>query len=307
MRRFLIDTDTASDDALALVMALRHPDIRVEAITVVAGNVPVDQAVQNALYVVELCGASVPVHAGAVKPLTRALQTAQHVHGKDGMGDVGLPLRGRTPAPLPAVEAIVRAVRAFPHELTLVTLGPLTNVALALCVAPEIAALISRVVVMGGVAGGSGNVTPAAEFNVWVDPEAARIVFESGLPIEMVGWDVSVRYATLEAAEVDRFRSLGPFGAFCMDIQRVLADFAFRTRGAAGPDEPDPLAMAIALDPSIVTESVARYVAVETGGEYTRGATVVDHHGVWKTAPNARVVLAVDRRRFLDLVAAALA
>lgn len=150
MRKFLIDTDTASDDAVAMCMALRHPDIDVVGFTVVAGNVPLDQAVQNALYTVELCGATTPVYAGASEPLARDLETAQNVHGQDGMGDIGLDLQGRTPAEGWAPQFIVDTIRAYPGEITLVAIGPLTNVAIALLWAPDIAEKVDRVVIMGG-------------------------------------------------------------------------------------------------------------------------------------------------------------
>src|SRR5689334_6529842 len=188
MRRFLIDTDTASDDAVALVMALHAKDVeevQVEAITVVAGNVPLEQGVQNALYTVELCKSRVPVYQGMAAPLLRPLQTAQHVHGRDGMGEIGLPLHGRTPATGHAVDIIRETIRRHPHEITLVTLGPLTNVAMALLLEPALAGLVKECVIMGGIGEGYGNVTPVAEYNIWVDPEAAKIVYASGLPITM--------------------------------------------------------------------------------------------------------------------------
>src|SRR5689334_20732856 len=152
MRPFLVDTDTASDDAVALVMALRHPDVRVEAITVVAGNVQVDQGVQNALYTAELCGARTPAHAGCRAPLVGPLQTAQHVHGRDGMGDIGLPLDGRAPADGHAVDVIVETAARLAGELTLVALGPLTNLAAALTREPAVASQLASLVVMGGTA-----------------------------------------------------------------------------------------------------------------------------------------------------------
>jgi len=158
MRKFLIDTDTASDDAVAMCMALAHPDIDVLGFTVVAGNVPLDQAVQNALYTVELCGAVTPVYAGAPVPMARDLQTAQEVHGIDGMGDIGLPLSGRTPADGWGPQVIVDTIRANPGEVTLVAIGPLTNLAIALLWAPDIAEKVERVVIMGGTGEhGPGN------------------------------------------------------------------------------------------------------------------------------------------------------
>jgi len=173
MRNFIIDTDTASDDAVALVMAMRQPDIDVKAITVVAGNVPLEMGLQNALYTVELCGADTPVYAGCAKPLLRELETAQDVHGRDGLGDIGLPLQGRAPARGHAVDVLRDVINANAGDITLVTLGPLTNVALALLREPELAQRVSHCWIMGGIGAGHGNVTPTAEFNIWVDPEAA--------------------------------------------------------------------------------------------------------------------------------------
>src|SRR5580700_3986594 len=179
-REFLIDTDTASDDAIALIMALRAPDVQVAAITVVAGNVPVDQATRNALYTVELCDANVPVYSGAEKPLLRAYENATWFHGRDGLGDHNYPAPRQRAEKQHAVDAIIEANPG----LVLVTLGPLTNIALAVSKKPGIAARVSRCVVMGGAPCCEGNVTPAAEYNIWCDPEAARIVVRSGLPIE---------------------------------------------------------------------------------------------------------------------------
>ena len=166
-RSFIIDTDTASDDAVALLMALRHPDVRVEAITVVAGNVELEQGLRNALYAVELSGADVPVYAGSAAPLVRDLVVAQFFHGRDGLGDQGYPPPVSQPAEGDAVDVLVETIRASPG-IVLVTLGPLTNVARALDRAPDIAELVGRCVVMGGAACTVGNVTPAAEYNVWV-------------------------------------------------------------------------------------------------------------------------------------------
>src|SRR5882672_2750679 len=186
-RAFLIDTDTASDDAVAIIMALRAPDVRVVAITTVAGNVDVQQSTRNALYTVELCGADVPVYTGAEKPLLRRYENATWFHGRDGLGDHGYPPPRRVPGKLHAVDAIIEAIEANPG-LVIVTLAPLTNLVLALAKKPGVAAKVGRCVVMGGAPCCEGNVTPAAEYNIWVDPEAARMVTLSGLPVELIGW-----------------------------------------------------------------------------------------------------------------------
>src|SRR5579885_3225289 len=202
-RVFLIDTDTASDDAVALIMALRARDVRVAAITTVAGNVPVQQSTRNALYTVELCGADVPVYSGADKPLIRTYENATWFHGKDGLGDHGYPAPRRRAENLHATDAIIETVESNPG-LVMVTLAPLTNVALALAKRPDIAKKVGRCVVMGGAPCCEGNVTPAAEYNIWVDPEAARIVFHSGMPIELIGWQLSRYDAVVRDNDIAR-------------------------------------------------------------------------------------------------------
>jgi inosine-uridine nucleoside N-ribohydrolase len=302
-RRFVIDTDTASDDAVALVLALTEPSISVEAITVVAGNVPLDRAVQNALYTRELCGSKVPVHAGAGEPVhDQGPVTAENVHGQDGMGDVGLPLTGREPDEGSAVDALVDLAHRYPGEITLVTLGPLTNVALALRKDPSIARLYQRVVVMGGTGDHSGNMTPAAEFNIYFDPEAAAEVFASGMPLEMVGWDVSRDHAVLSPAEMEALRATGRLGAFCMDIQAQLLRFCREVTRIQGIDLPDPVTVAYAIDPTIATRTRRAFVAVETTGTHTRGMTVVDALGLTGNEPNALVVDAAHHERFVAML-----
>ncbi len=272
----LIDTDTASDDAVALVMALRREDVRVEAITVVAGNVPVEQGVRNALYTAELCGADVPVYAGASSPLARDLVTAQWFHGMDGLGDQGYPAPAGDPAGGFAPDVIVETVRGNPG-ITLVTLGPLTNIALALEADPGIATLAGRCVVMGGTACAVGNVTPAAEYNVWVDPEAADVAFRSGLRIEMVGWELSRGEALLAEDEIALVKSFDtPLAHFAIDCNTTALAATYRQSGDVGLDLPDPVAMAIALSPEICTRRSAHRVLIETKSDLTRGMTVVD-------------------------------
>lgn len=279
-RTFLIDTDTASDDAVALIMALRSPEVEVAAITVVSGNVPVDQGVKNALYTVELCGGELPVYRGAERPLRRAAVYAQFFHGEDGLGDLGFAPKSSQPAAGHAADAIVETVRAHPG-LTLVTLGPLTNVALALERAPEIAEGVGRCVVMGGAACTVGNVTPAAEFNVFVDPDAARRVFRSPMPVEMVGWELCRGEANLDDEDMAHVRAFGtPYADFSIDCNRTAIDANRHMCHDPGLSLPDPVAMAVALDPGICIRQSAHYVDVEVDSDLTRGMTVVDQLGV---------------------------
>lgn len=298
MRRFVIDTDTASDDAVALVMALQHPDVQVEAITVVAGNVPVEQSVQNALYTVEQCGKSVPVYSGLASPILYPLETAHYVHGNDGMGDIGLPLAGRKPAKGRAVDIIIQTINQYPGQITLVTLGPLTNVAFAILFDSSIAHKVKECVLMGGVGYGIGNVSPVAEYNIWVDPQAAKIVFDSGMHLKMVGWDVSKSAATILPADEETIRNINtPLAEFCMNIQHTHA-----AQARDGFVLADPIAMAVALDETVAEEIKRLYVAIETQSELCRGQTVVDHNGVLKKEPNVDVVLAASKEKFLDIL-----
>ncbi|MEZ4671212.1 MAG: nucleoside hydrolase [Anaerolineae bacterium] len=307
-RPFMIDTDTASDDAVAIIMALRWPDVEVKAITVVAGNVPLEQATRNALYTVELCGSDVPVYMGASKPLIRVYEDATWFHGKDGLGDQGYPPPRRQADPKHAVDAIIDTAKANPG-IVLVTLGPLTNVALAVSKAPEIVPLISRCVVMGGAACTVGNVTPAAEYNIWVDPEAAQIVFTSGLAIEMVGWELCRGDANLREADIAYVRSLNtPLASFTIDCNSVAMQANFTQSREIGIALPDPVGMSVALDRDGVVQHMSdHYVQVEYKSELTRGMTVVDQLGVshdirnmpdWsplrKKEPNVWVVWAIN-------------
>lgn len=278
-RPFLIDTDTASDDAVALLMALRWPDVDVVGITIVSGNMPVERGARNALYTAQLCGADVPVYLGATKPLQRDNHHAEWFHGEDGMGNMHYPSPRRRPESQPAVDAILDRVRAHPG-LTLVTLGPLTNIALAVQRAPGFVRDVGRVVVMGGAACTVGNITPAAEYNIWVDPEAARIVFGSGLPLEMVGWELSRGEANLLAPDLEAIRGLGTeLARFALDCNRVVVESTRTQSGDPGLGLPDPVAMAVALDASICTRRSRHHVEIETESELTRGMTVVDQLG----------------------------
>jgi len=317
-RTFLIDTDTASDDAVALIMALRAPEVIVAAITVVAGNVNVQQATRNALYTVELCNSNVPVYSGAEKPLLRTYENATWFHGRDGLGDHNYPTPRQSPQKLHAVDAILETIEANPG-LVLVTLGPLTNIALALSKKPTIAANVSRCVVMGGAPCCEGNVTPAAEYNIWVDPEAARIVMHSGLPVELIGWQLSRGDAVLGEADIEHVEAfntkLAHFAIECNSHAREA--YKIQT-GEDGICLPDPVAMCLALDPTIGTEWSEHYVEVETQSELTRGMTVVDrlnvtadkrNREVWAAALDGRkvkVCWSIDNGRWKEALYAAL-
>jgi purine nucleosidase len=303
-RPFFIDTDTASDDAVALVIALRHPDINVVAIGVVAGNVPLEHGVQNALYVAELCGRTeVPIHAGAAVPLRLPLSTGQYVHGHDGMGDIGLPLTGRRHAPGHAADALIEASHAHAGTLEVVTLGPLTNIAIAVEKDPTLVDRVARVVVMGAVADHIGNQNPVAEFNMWVDPHAVDVVLRSGLPLEFVGWDISRKYAVMEPEDAAALRAVGtPVAQMCVDIQKALIEFCRHHTKLSGFDLPDPIAMAYAINPEVATNTRRLHCEVETESPVTRGMVVMDLLGFTGKEPNALVVTEANRDLFLEML-----
>lgn len=304
MRRLLIDTDTASDDVVALIMALRHPAVQVEAITVVAGNLPLDLAVTNALIAVEEARTyAPPVYRGVARPLLRPLVTAENVHGEDGLGDMHHPPPRLTAAEGHAVDQIIALARRYPHELEIVTLGPLMNLALACLRAPEIAQLVKQVTIMGGAGFGMGNITPVAEFNLYVDAEAAQIVLNSGLPITFIGWDMSTGAAFLTAEDLAVLEASGsPVAAFCVRCNAALRAYNRRTWGKDGIDLPDPVTMAVVLEPTIMTESIRAFATVERTSETTYGQLVIDPYSLRGLPPNATICRAVDAARFKALL-----
>lgn len=254
IRHFWIDTDMGSDDAVALIMALQAPDINVVGISALAGNVPLELAAHNTRFVAELCQSDVPVYRGAGKPLQEIYRDATWFHGMDGLSGKGSEPK-IPPSDKPAVMALLKASHIY-EELVLVTLGPLTNIVLAVALDPTLPERISRCIVMGGAACTYGNVTPAAEYNIWVDPDAARIVFLSGMAIEMVGWEFCIADYALNTDEIEHLRAIDtPIAHFSIDCNEVeMASYKKQT-GHAGLSLPDPVAMAIAIDPPIATET----------------------------------------------------
>ena len=269
----ILDTDPGVDDALALLLAMRSPELKIEAITAVAGNVPLELTLPNALRMVEIAGRTeIPVAAGARAPLVRRLVTAAYAHGENGLGGAVFPEPKIKALAKPASELIRNIVRKYPGEVTLLTIGPLTNVATALNSDPELAGMVQSLVMMGGSLSG-GNITPAAEFNVYVDPEAARIVFQSGIPITMVGLDVTRKTSLTD----DHLRVLDAGRDAVSQAAAKIARNAIqhnRDQGfLVGPNMHDSLAVAAFLDPSILKWK-EYYVDVETAGELTAGETL---------------------------------
>ncbi|PMB17907.1 nucleoside hydrolase [Fischerella thermalis CCMEE 5205] len=303
MRKFLIDTDTASDDAVAIIMAHRWADVHVEAVTIVSGNVSVEQGAKNALYTLEVCKAATPVYIGCAKPILRECSYAHWFHGDDGMGNKFYAEAKGKPQKTHAVDIIIDIIKTYPGEITLVTLGPLTNIATALLRAPEIASLVQRCVIMGGAANTVGNVTPAAEYNIWVDPEAAKIVFHSGMPCEMVGWELSRHNAALTSREIEQVINFGTETArLAMECNIKALDAGRTIQSASGLMLPDPVAMAVALEPDVVIRQGKYFVDVEITSQLTRGTTVVDELGVLRKTPNMNVIWSIDVARWKEIL-----
>lgn len=322
-KKFIIDADTGSDDAVAILMALRDPRVEVLGVTVVSGNVPLKQGIINTLSTAELCDVEVKVFAGSDKPLTRGYRelytleefqahvqalspdsiSAQCVHGVDGMGDIGIEPKNKKHEEEDAIEYLVNSFNNNPNEITLVTLGPLTNIAKAIQKDSSIVDKIKHCYVMGGTSDGTGNVSAAAEYNIWVDPEAAQIVFNSGLAITMVGWDNSYKYAMLKDKEINDLKSLNSkYADFCVDIQKTLIELTYASYGFYGFDLPDPITMAIALDNDIILESQQLHVLVDVRDGITRGQTIVDYFNAEQGNQNVRVVTKSHDKGFLNLL-----
>lgn len=273
LARVIIDCDPGVDDALALLLAMRSPELQIEGITPVAGNVPLELTLPNALRLVEIAGRNdIPVAAGAKVPLTRRLVTAAYAHGENGLGGAVFPEPKLKPVAEPAAEFIRRLVCKYPGEITLITIGPLTNIAAALAEDSQLAGMIRGLVMMGGSLSG-GNITPAAEFNIYVDPEAARIVFQSGIPISMVGLDVT-RKTSLSDEHVQVLEaSENPVSQGAAKIARSAINHNREQGFLVGPNMHDSLAVTAFLDPSLLRFE-DYYIDVETSGELTAGETV---------------------------------
>ncbi|HXV72695.1 MAG TPA: nucleoside hydrolase [Acidimicrobiia bacterium] len=302
-RAIIIDTDPGQDDAVAILAALASPDeLDVLAITTVAGNVPIDKVTTNALALVELSGRTdVPVYQGAVRPMVNRLVTAEHVHGPTGLDGADLPPPTLEAAPGHAVDRIVELVMERPEPTIICTLGPLTNVALALVKEPRVAGKIDQLVLMGGSFFEGGNTTPAAEFNIFVDPHAAHVVFTSGIPLVMMPLDVTHRALTTPE-RLRRFVELGtPAGDSVAGMLGFYDRYDIEKYGIEGGPLHDPTVIAYLLSPGMFGgREVA--VEIETAPGPTQGMTVVDWWGVTGAEPNALVMNEIDSDRFYDLL-----
>ncbi|MCZ7837727.1 pyrimidine-specific ribonucleoside hydrolase RihA [Leclercia adecarboxylata] len=299
----ILDCDPGHDDAIALVLALASPELELKAVTSSAGNQTPDKTLRNVLRMLTLLKrGDIPVAGGAIKPLMRDLIIADNVHGESGLDGPALPEPDFAPQDCTAVELMANVLRESTEPVTLVSTGPQTNVALLLNGHPELHAKIARIVIMGG-AMGLGNWTPAAEFNIFVDPEAAEIVFQSGIPVVMAGLDVT-HQAQIMAEDIERFRQIGnPVATTVAELLDFFMEY-HRTEkwGFQGAPLHDPCTIAWLLKPEIFS-TVKRWVGVETQGKYTQGMTVVDYYFLSGNTPNTDIMLDIDRQAFVDLLA----
>ncbi|HET9048760.1 MAG TPA: nucleoside hydrolase [Chiayiivirga sp.] len=297
----LIDTDPGIDDALAILMAAAHPDARIAAMTVTAGNVGLTHTLANALKLCEVAGIKAPVFAGAALPLVTRPDDAAHVHGKDGFGDTAYSPANLVAEPEHAALAMLRLTRERPGELTFVMLGPLTNLALALSLDPTLPERVPRMVIMGGAVTAHGNMRIPVEFNIGFDPEAARIVFERWPHFELVDWEATLRHALPHQACDQWFSAKHPLAQFYQSISRNSRAWSAGCRGPTWPCA-DALAMAQVLEPHAALERVTRAATVELGGAFTRGMTVVDWRGEHDLRANADILMRFDQARFEAMV-----
>lgn len=304
MRKFIIDTDTASDDAAALMIAAFTPDIDILGVTVVAGNVNVRQAADNALMTLEACGCDAPVYMGAARPLIKARKDTISVHGKDGMGDRGIIHPKKTPESKRAVDFILEKVAEYPDEIELVVLGPATNIAVAIMTDREVMSHVKHIWTMGTPGFGPGNATPVAEFNVFIDADAYKVMLDLGVPTTIIGFDMCVGEIGLDEAELLALSKGNEAGKFLEQATKVILQFNYDTRGVHMVDLPDAVALAAAAWDDYVTSSVKCHCFVCTEDNETYGQVIFYQEGrTYEAMPkiesyNAEVVTSVSERTF---------
>jgi purine nucleosidase len=301
--RIVIDTDPGIDDALAMLLAVASPELDLRALTVIGGNVPLAQCVTNTLAVLELLDMpTIPVAAGVTQPLIRPVYMGGAVtHGESGLGDAQLPPPSLTPTADHAVDRLISEIMAAPGEVTLIAIGPLTNVALALRKEPRIITAVRQVIFMGGALLVEGNTTPVAEFNVFADPHAAHIVLHSGMPITLLPWDITSN-VLMTQADVDGLLQIpSPLTRFVADATRFYIEFHHTYFGTPACSVNDPAAVALAFLPELAKTRPV-FVDVEIGSELTMGQTVADYVGMRRREPNVQVVVEFDTPRFMHLM-----
>ena len=306
LRKFFIDTDAGTDDAIALIMAMRHPQIDIVGVSTSGGNVPLDCVVQNVLYIRELCDHDAPVYVGAAKPIMRILDTADFIHGKDGLGDIGLDLTGRIPEEGDAQDHLITSLKEHAHELEIICLGPLTNLALIEQREAGILSLAKRIYIMGGLVTLPGNVTPMSEYNIWADPEAAQIVLKTDAQFTMIGWDSTLASSAFSIEEVEEFRDIGTdLATFAADIQKVRIKWMHDNEEEVAVNLADPLAMAVALDPSLIERKEYFIMSVRGGAHEDPYRGFIDAELTSDTKA-VQFIHSVDRDRYAKLLKSSL-
>lgn len=304
MRKFIIDTDTGSDDAVALIMALKSEAVEIEAITTICGNIPLEQATQNALMTLEVTKAQMPpVYVGEANPLKRSLMTARSVHGKDGMGDCDLIHPTLKPDEGHAVDKILELVKNSPNEIEIITIGPVTNIAQAILREPDTMKKVKHIYAMATSGFGPGNVTPVAEFNVYVDAEAFEIMLNLEVPITIAGFDICLGEAALTEEEIQKIIDSGKAEAkFAMACNKEKLQWYIKTFKRHSLNLPDPVAMAAALWDDVVIEAVEAHCYTCTQEEAAYGQVIVDTGRFGnETKPfNARVIKTIDASKYKE-------
>lgn len=307
MERILIDTDPGVDDAQAILMAAAHPNCRIEGLLAVAGNVGLEHTLRNSLLLTEVVEQNIPVYSGCPQPLVMFQEDAAFSHGNDGLGDAGLKPLPRQAETEHAALALVRLVNRSPGEITLAAIGPLTNVAVALAIDPDLPQKLKRMVVMGGAVTGHGNTSSiTAEFNIYFDPEAAHIVFtaweKAGLLIDVVDWEITKRHGFPKEV-LNRWLAMDtPKAKFFKEITGKSRDRSFNILKRPSLYAADPLALAVLLEPDIVTKAEQHHLSVEINGSNSRGQTIVDWDDRLGKPANANIILTVDDHHFQALM-----
>lgn len=299
--RIILDTDPGADDALAILLMLASPEIQLEAITTVHGNVNIDKTTRNALALLEFLKADIPVARGCSRPLVKSPHNwGDAVHGASGLGQTKLPEPETKPVDLHAVDYLIQRFLAEPKELTLFAIGPLTNLAMAIRKEPRFAESVKELVIMGGAVRSGGNVTPLAEFNIHEDPHAAHIIFNSGMPITLIPLDVTYK-CLLTPADIEWMMKIGsPIPGFIRDVMADYMAFYSKYEGFAGCALHDPLTVAVLIAPELL-HIEEHYVDVDISGGVSTGKTYADFMKVAKRPANVKVALDVKGREFVDL------
>ncbi|MFV0246111.1 MAG: nucleoside hydrolase [Qingshengfaniella sp.] len=310
--RLIIDTDTAGDDCFSLLLAMKTPGVTLEAVTICNGNVDFDRQAENALATIETAGMSgkVPVYLGARKPLLAAWEPAE-MHGADGMSGANFPRATQRPDPGHAVDALIERIMAAPGEIEMIAQAPLTNLALAVTREPRIAQALKHLWIMGGTDNSVGNVTPCAEFNFYIDPEAAEIVFRAGFNITLSTWTLTLKSSVFEADQLARIDALGtPLSDFYRKVSATPRAVAQQRYGRVICTHPDTLTCACAINPAIITAARDAVVRIETAGQITRGHSAIHPARLGSRWPdyttNARIIENADNAAFFGMLERAL-